>query len=183
MQLVAGYAAIGNGGELVTPHVRRRLDRPRWRLPRQRTRRSRERIMREETADTVLRLLTDAVDNGIAQPASIPGYSVAGKTGTAQIAGPITTRVRTGTDAHGKPIFETTTHFGYIDGWIDSSFISLMPASDPKIVTLLLIHRPATWGLYQMAQRPDDLFRDLAPDILSYLAIPPDRPGQPVARR
>jgi cell division protein FtsI/penicillin-binding protein 2 len=182
MQLAAGYAAIGNGGELVTPHVvagwtgpdgvDHTADPP-----------APQRIMREETADTVLRLLTDAVDHGIAQPASIPGYSVAGKTGTAQIAGPITSRVRTGTDEHGRPIFSKTTQYGYIDGWIDSSFISLMPASDPQLVTLLLIHRPATWGLYQMAERPDDLFRDLAPDILSYLAIPPDRPTQPVARR
>ncbi|HEY8177176.1 MAG TPA: penicillin-binding protein 2, partial [Candidatus Limnocylindria bacterium] len=182
MQLVAGYAAIGNGGELVTPHVLAG-----WNTPdgvyHEADPPEPQRIMREETADTVLHLLTDAVDYGIAQPASIPGYSVAGKTGTAQIAGPINTRVRTGTDAHGKPTYETSTHFGYIDGWIDSSFISLLPASDPKIVTLLLIHRPATWGLYQMAQRPDDLFRDLAPDILSYLAIPPDRPVQPVASR
>ena len=182
MQLVAGYAAIGNGGSWS-----RRTWSPAGPPPTasttKRTRRQPQRIMREETADTVLHLLTDAVDYGIAQPASIPGYSVAGKTGTAQIAGPITSRVRTGTDAHGKPIYETSTHYGYIDGWIDSSFISLLPASDPKIVTLLLIHRPATWGLYQMAQRPDDLFRDLAPDILSYLAIPPDRPVQPVASR
>jgi cell division protein FtsI/penicillin-binding protein 2 len=182
MQLVAGYAAIGNGGELVTPHVLAG-----WNTPdgvyHEADPPEPQRIMREETADTVLHLLTDAVDYGIAQPASIPGYSVAGKTGTAQIAGPINTRVRTGTDAHGKPTYETSTHFGYIDGWIDSSFISLLPASYPKIVTLLLIHRPATWGLYQMAQRPDDLFRDLAPDILSYLAIPPDRPVQPVASR
>ena len=53
-----------------------------------------------------------------------------------------------------------------------------MPASDPQIVTLLLIHRPATWGLYQMAQRPDDLFRDLAPDILELPGHPagPTRP-------
>jgi stage V sporulation protein D (sporulation-specific penicillin-binding protein) len=182
MQLVAGYAAIGNGGELVTPHVVAGWTTPDGVYHDAKPPTS-QRIMREETADTVLRLLTDAVDDGIAQPASIPGYSVAGKTGTAQIAGPITTRVRSGTDAHGDPIFEKQTHFGYIDGWIDSSFISLMPASDPKIVTLLLIHRPATWGLYQMAQRPDDLFRDLAPDILSYLAIPPDRPTQPVASR
>jgi cell division protein FtsI/penicillin-binding protein 2 len=132
-----------------------------------------------------LRLLTEAVDDGIAQPASIPGYSVAGKTGTAQIAGPIRERVRTGTDRHGNPTYERVTRYGYIDGWIDSSFISLMPASDPKIVTLLLIHRPATWGLYQMAQRPDDLFRSLAPQILSYLAIPPDRlkPDGQVASR
>jgi cell division protein FtsI/penicillin-binding protein 2 len=182
MQLVAGYAAIGNGGELVTPHVVAG-----WTTPdgtyHQAQPPTPRRIMREETADTVLRLLTDAVDEGIAQPASIPGYSVAGKTGTAQIAGPITTRVQTGTDERGKPIYERTTHFGYVNGWIDSSFISLMPASDPKICTLLLIHRPATWGLYQMAQRPDDLFRGLAPDILSYLAIPPDRPAQPVASR
>jgi hypothetical protein len=58
-----------------------------------------------------------------------------------------------------------------------------MPASDPQIVTLILIHRPATWGLYQMAERPDTLFRDLAPQILDYLAIAPDRPQQPVADR
>jgi len=182
MQLVAGYAAIGNGGELITPHVVAGWTTPDGTYhPAQPP--TPRRIMREETADTVLRLLTDAVDNGIAQPASIPGYSVAGKTGTAQIAGPITTRVRTGTDADGKPIYQSATHFGYISNWIDSSFISLMPASDPQIVTLLLIHKPAVWGLYQMAQRPDDLFRDLAPDILSYLAIPPDRPTQPVASR
>jgi cell division protein FtsI/penicillin-binding protein 2 len=182
MQLVAGYAAFGNGGQLVTPHVVAG-----WTTPDGTYHAAEppaaERIMREETADTVLQLLTDAVDDGIAQPASIPGYSVAGKTGTAQIAGPIKERVRTGTDADGKAIYERVTRYGYIDGWIDSSFISLMPASDPEIVTLILIHRPATWGLYQMAQRPDDLFRSLAPDILSYLAIPPDRPGQQVAAR
>jgi stage V sporulation protein D (sporulation-specific penicillin-binding protein) len=182
MQLVAGYAAIGNGGELVTPHVVAG-----WTTPdgtyHQADPPEPQRIMRQQTADTVLQLLTEAVDNGIAQPASIPGYSIAGKTGTAQIAGPYKQRVRTGTDADGEPVYKRVTRFGYIDGWIDSSFISLMPANDPKIATLILIHRPATWGQYQMAQRPDDLFRSLAPDILSYLAIPPDRPGQPVAGR
>ena len=178
MQLVAGYAAIGNGGRLVTPHVVAG-----WTTPdgtyHATEQPEPERVMRQQTADTVLHLLTDAVDFGIAQPASIPGYSVAGKTGTAQIAGPITQRVRTGTDAKGKPIFKKVTRYGYIRNWIDSSFISLMPASDPKIVTLILIHRPAVWGLYEMAQRPDDLFRSLAPDILSYLAIPPDRKERP----
>jgi cell division protein FtsI/penicillin-binding protein 2 len=185
MQLVAGYAAIGNGGRLVTPHVVAGWTTPDGTYhPTEQT--EPERVMRQETANTVLHLLTDAVDFGIAQPASIPGYSVAGKTGTAQIAGPITDRVRTGTDAKGKPIFKKVTHYGYIRNWIDSSFISLLPASKPKIATLILIHRPAVWGLYQMAQRPDDLFRSLAPDILSYLAIPPDRKQPPdgqVARR
>ena len=184
MQLVAGYAALGNGGRLVTPHVIAGWTTPdgTYHVAEQP---EPQPVMREETADTVLQLLTEAVDDGIAQPASIPGYSVAGKTGTAQIAGPIKERVQTGVDPNGDPIFKRVTRFGYIDGWIDSSFISLMPASNPKIVTLLLIHRPATWGLYQMAQRPDDLFRSLAPEILSYLAIPPDRtdPDGQVARR
>ena len=139
--------------------------------------------MREETADTVLQLLTDAVDDGIAQPASIPGYSVAGKTGTAQIAGPITTRVRTGTDAHGKPTYEKTTRFGYIDGWIDSSFISLLPASDPKIVTLLLIHRPGDLGPVPdgaAARRPVPRPGARHPELPGHPAGPPD---QPVASR
>jgi cell division protein FtsI/penicillin-binding protein 2 len=182
MQLAAGYAAIGNGGTLVTPHVIAG-----WRTPdgsyHPVEQPPGERIMREETADTVLKLLTDAVDDGIAQAASLPGYSVAGKTGTAQIAGPVTRRVRVGTDADGKPVFERRTTYEYIDGWIDSSFIGLLPASDPKLVTLIVIHRPATWGLYQMAERPDALFRELGPQILDYLAIPPDRPGQAVAAR
>ncbi len=123
------------------------------------------------------------MDDGIAQAASVPGYSIAGKTGTAQIAGPVTKRVRVGTDADGDPVFERRTTYQYIDGWIDSSFIGLMPASDPQLVTLIVIHRPATWGLYQVAERPDALFRELAPQMLDYLAIPPDRPEQPVAAR
>ncbi|MGH2455516.1 MAG: peptidoglycan D,D-transpeptidase FtsI family protein [Candidatus Limnocylindria bacterium] len=180
LQLAAGYAAIGNGGTLVTPHVVAG-----WTTPdgtyHPAEHEPGERIMRQETADTVLDLLTHAVDDGIAQAASIPGYGIAGKTGTAQIAGPVQERVRTGTDAAGNPVYETRTVQRYIDGWIDSSFIGLMPASDPKLVTLILVHRPATWGLYQIAERPDALFRSLAPQVLDYLAIPPDRSAQPVA--
>ena len=182
VQLVAGYAAIANGGTLVTPHVIAGWTGPDGEyhatdVP------EGERIMREETARTMVRLLTEAVDNGRAQPAAIPGYSIAGKTGTAEVAGPKTERVQVGTDAAGKPIYETRTHLVYQHGWIDSSFISIMPANDPQFVTLILIHRPATWGLYKMAQSPVSLFRSLAPQILDYLAIAPDRPVTPVAAK
>jgi stage V sporulation protein D (sporulation-specific penicillin-binding protein) len=180
VQLAAGYASIGNGGLQVTPHVLAGWTTPDGTYhPAEQP--APERVMREATADTVLKLLTSAVDDGIAQPASIAGYSVAGKTGTAQIAGPVQKRVKTGTDANGNPVYEQVTSYEYIDGWIDSSFISLLPASDPQIVTLILDHRPAVWGLYKMAEPPVDLFRSLAPQILDYLAIPPDRPRQPVA--
>ena len=142
-----------------------------------------ERIMREETANTMLRLLTDAVDNGRAQPAVIPGYSIAGKTGTAQIAATSTEVVEVGRNSDGHPIYQTHTQTGYQAGWIDSSFISIMPADHPQLVTLLLIHRPVTWGLFKVVQTPVSVFRSLAPQIFDYLAIPPDRIVAPVAAR
>lgn len=180
LQLIAGYAAIANGGTLVTPHVvsgwtdadgsfKEAAIEPG------------ERIMREETADTVLHLLTNAIDDGIANAASVPGYSIAGKTGTAQIAGPVDVEVPDGTNPDGTPKTKIVQQFQYIDGWIDSSFIGVAPASDPQVVVLILLHKPSTWGLYQMADRPENVFSRLAPQLFDYLAIPPDRNEQPVA--
>lgn len=182
IQLAAGYAAIANGGTLVTPHVIAGWTGPDGVYHPTEARRG-ERIMREETANAVVRLLLDAVDNGIAKRASIPGYSIAGKTGTAEVAGPETEQVRVGTDAAGQPIYETRTRLAYQRGWIDSSFISILPASDPQLVTLILINRPLTWGLYKMAQTPVSVFSSFAPQMLDYLAIPPDRSVTPVAAK
>ena len=79
VQLVAAYAAIANGGTLVTPHVIAGWTGPDGVYHATDVQEG-ERIMREETARTMIRLLTEAVDNGRAQPAKIPGYSIAGKT-------------------------------------------------------------------------------------------------------
>ena len=172
VQLVAGYAAFANGGNLVTPHVvagwtdpdgtSHDAERP---LP--------ERIMREETAETMIKLLTNAIDNGIATGAQIPGYAVAGKTGTAQIAAP--TRVK-GSDG------QIVERWQYREGWVDSSFVGLLPAGDTKLVTLVLIHRPAGAGGRYMPDRPENAYARLMPQVLDYLAIPPDRPPDPVAQ-
>lgn len=172
VQLVAGYAAFANGGNLVTPHVvegwtdpdgtYHAADQP-----------PSERIMRPETAATMIDLLTNAIDDGIAKGAQVPGYTVAGKTGTAQIAGPV--EVKT---ADGK----TVERWQYIEGWVDSSFVGLLPAGDTKLVTLILLHRPAGAGGRHMPDRPENVFSRLAPQVLDYLAVPPDRPAQPVAQ-
>lgn len=181
IQLAAGYAAFGNGGTLVTPHVVAGWTDGDGRYTAAEAEPG-ERIMREETAETVLRLLTKGIDDGIASAASVPGYSIAGKTGTAQIAGPVDVQVPDGTNRDGSPRTRTVQEWQYIDGWIDSSFVGLAPASDPEIVVYVLLHRPETWGLYQMADRPETVFSRLAPQLFDYLAIPPDRSEQPVAR-
>ena len=172
VQLAAGYASFANGGMLVTPHVvagwtdadgtYHAAEQP-----------PQERIMRAETAETMIELLTNAVDNGIAERASIPGYTVAGKTGTAQIAGPVDVTNDAG---------ETVQVFRYIDGWVDSSFVGLLPAGETKLVTLIVIHRPAGAGGPQMPDRPEWVYADLMPQVLDYLAIPPNRPIEPVAQ-
>jgi cell division protein FtsI (penicillin-binding protein 3) len=171
VQLAAGYAAFANGGTLVTPHVVAG-----WRDPdgteHEATRPPGERIMREETAETMVELLVTAIDDGIARGAQIPGYTVAGKTGTAQIAGPVEAK-----NAQG----ETVTRWRYIDGWVDSSYVGFLPKADRKLVTLVLLHRPSVWGRYQMAERPETVYARLMSQVLDYLAIPPDRPLEPVA--
>lgn len=171
VQLAAGYAAFANGGTLVTPHVIAG-----WTDPdgsyHEATRPPGERIMRPETADTMIGLLTNAIDEGIAKNAQIPGYTVAGKTGTAQIAGPVEVTTEDGA---------TVTQWRYIDGWVDSSFVGLLPTGDTKLVTLVLVHRPVPWDR-RMADRPEQVYARLMPPVIDYLAIPPDRPADPVAQ-
>ncbi|MEP6680087.1 MAG: penicillin-binding protein 2 [Chloroflexota bacterium] len=181
VQLAAGYAAIANGGTLVTPHVVAGwTDRAGAYHPVEQP--ASERIMRESTSSTVLKLLTGAIDDGIAKGASVPGYSIAGKTGTAEIAGPVNVRVPNGVDARGHPTTKVEQRWRYIEGWIDSSFVGISPATNPQLVTIILIHRPRTWGRYVMAQRPEEVYAKMMPQLLDYLAIPPDRPLNPVAR-
>jgi cell division protein FtsI/penicillin-binding protein 2 len=172
VQLVAGYAAFANGGLLVRPHVVEGWTDPdgTYHAAEQPPA---ERIMRAETATTMVGLLTNAIDEGIATGAQIPGYTVAGKTGTAQIAAPVKVE-----DGEGNLV----ERWEYRDGWVDSSFVGILPAGDTKLVTLVLIHRPAGGGGRSMPDRPENVYSRLMPQILDYLAIPPDRPLEPVAQ-
>ena len=172
VQLITGYASFANGGSLVTPHVVAGWTDPdgTYHVSEQPPA---ERIMRAETAATMVDLLTNAIDNGIADGAQIPGYTVAGKTGTAQIAGPVQVQTEDG---------QTEERWQYIDGWVDSSFVGFLPAGDTKLATVILIHRPAGAGGPRMPERPEWTYADLMPQVLDYLAIPPDRHVQPVAQ-
>lgn len=181
LQMAAIFSAIANGGRLVTPHVVAG-----WRAedgsfqPRELP--ELEQVMKPETAATVLQMLTGAIDDGIANGASVAGYSIAGKTGTAQVAGPVKVRVRTGWDANGQPIYVDSTRQEYIEGWVDSSFVGIAPAADPRFVMMILIHRPVV-GSSGIGERPEVAFAQLAPLVFDYFGIAPDRPVPGVARQ
>ena len=144
LQLVAGYAAIANGGRRVTPYVRQ-SDAP--------TKPGR-RVISEKTSAIVRGMLQGVVDEGSGHYARIPGYTVAGKTGTSQKVDP-----------------ETGTYGG---GYI-ASFIGFAPASDPKYVALITLDDPQTtyWGEITAAPA----FRKLMSFTLGYFNVPPDRGG------
>jgi stage V sporulation protein D (sporulation-specific penicillin-binding protein) len=179
VQLAAAYAALANGGRLVTPHVIAGwTDEDGTFQPRELPAPSQ--VIAPETSDTILDMLVGAIDDGIASGAAVAGYSIAGKTGTAEIAGPVNVRVQTGWDSNGEPIYVDTTQQAYIEGWIDSSFVGIAPASDPRFVMIILIHRPVV-GTGGIGERPEDAFAQLAPLVFDYFGIPPDRPLPGVA--
>ena len=142
LQLASGYAAIANGGRRITPHIRER-EAPASPGPR---------VISEETSAIVRGMLQGVVDEGSGHFARIPGYTVAGKTGTSQKVDPAT-----GT---------------YGDEYV-ASFIGLAPSTDPEYVALIAIDEPEAtyWG--EVAAAP--AFRKVMGFTLGYFNVPPDR--------
>jgi cell division protein FtsI (penicillin-binding protein 3) len=150
LQLAMAYAALANGGTLFRPYVvasRRDADGEHRTAPV-----AVSQVVTPETAATLRGMLLSTVDDGIAHNAAIPGFSVAGKTGTAQIASP---------------------DGSYIDNQYVSSFAGFFPADDPKYVVLVVLEKPQSRLLGTVTAT--DAFKGVAQDILRYARIQPDR--------
>jgi cell division protein FtsI/penicillin-binding protein 2 len=111
-----------------------------------------DQVVTPETAAMLRDMLLATVDDGIAHNASIAGFSIAGKTGTAQIAGP---------------------DGSYVDDQYVSSFAGFFPADDPKYVVLVVLEKPESRLLGTVTAT--DAFKGIAQDILRYARIQPDR--------
>jgi cell division protein FtsI (penicillin-binding protein 3) len=145
VQLASVYAAIANGGKWVQPHL---VDHVAGQAP---ARPKRRRIL-APGVDYQLRTMLKGVvsDQGTAELAAIPGYAVAGKTGTAQKPGPN----------------------GYIPGAYVATFVGMVPASRPRLLVLVTIDEPHG-GIYGgIVAAP--AFEQIASFDLQYLEVPPD---------
>lgn len=89
---------------------------------------SSEQVIQPKTASQVLRMM-EAVMDATGKSARVPGYRVAGKTGTARVAG----------------------KNGYKDRKYTSSFMGIAPVSNPKFVVVVIIHEPSRKGYYAAA--------------------------------
>jgi len=151
LQLAAAYAAIANGGTLYQPYVvasRRDADGEHRTAPV-----AVRRVISEETSRTLVTMLTATVDIGIANAASLKGYSVAGKTGTAQIP---------------------SDDGSYVDDAYISSFAGFVPAIDPRMVVVVVLEKPQSKLLGTVPAM--NTFKAIATDALRYARVQPDRP-------
>lgn len=156
LQMAAVYAAIANDGRWVQPRLvlgTRRPDGTFESAPEPVT----HRAVSAATARTVTRMLAQAVAEGTGTNATIAGYEIAGKTGTARIPLP------------DRP--------GYYEGQYVASFIGFLPASDPQVVIAAILDRPVTdYG--GIAAAP--LFQRIARYAITRLSIEPGRPLRPL---
>lgn len=141
LQMAAGYSALANGGVLHEPHViAGEGDEG-------------KRVISQRTSDQVATMLEGVLAaGGTAEEASIEGYTIAGKTGTAE-----------------KPDLENG---GYAEGKYFASFIGFAPARDPKLMVAVMVDEPQ--GLYYGGEVAAPAFEKIMEFALPYLRIPPD---------
>lgn len=145
LQLARAICAIANGGELPTPHLLGPAEGAYSHVQ------ARTRVISQATSATMREMLSSAVTSGTGSAAAVPGYSVAGKTGTA------------------LKVKEDGT--GYAQGKYIASFVGFLPADDPQVLILVNIDEPARDAYGGVVAAP--AFRRIAEFVLSYLGISP----------
>lgn len=143
LQATQVFATIANGGVRVQPHLIKGWTSADGQYTAS-TQAAPTQAVSKETADAVLTMLESAVDDGTGSAAAIPGYRVAGKTGTAQSFNP---------------------------SGITASFIGVAPADQPRIAVSVVLHNPRTseWGGTVAAP----VFKDITRDALLELGVAP----------
>ncbi|MFA5185526.1 MAG: penicillin-binding protein 2 [Patescibacteria group bacterium] len=153
IQLVAAYAAIANGGKLVKPYIVDEIIHPDGRREK-----TKPLLVSQPISSRASRLvsgmLVSVVENGHGKKAAVPGYWVAGKTGTAQVA--------------------KKGGLGYEEDMTIGSFAGYAPANDPKFVMLVKIDNPRDVQWAEASAAP--VFGEMAKYLLTYLQVQPERP-------
>jgi cell division protein FtsI/penicillin-binding protein 2 len=156
MQMLMAVSAVVNDGRMVVPHVLNAMvrDGRQYSVPAQYA----GSPISPETAHTLTEMLAVSLEQE-SSSALIPGYRVAGKTGTAQIPGP----------------------YGYEYGETNASFIGWGPVDDPQFMIYVWLERPSTsiWG----SETAAPTFARVAQDTILVLNIAPDSVRNEMANR
>jgi cell division protein FtsI (penicillin-binding protein 3) len=151
IQILQALNVIANRGEAVPPHLLKAIDhRPAQREPRS----AALRVISAAAAEKLVSVLVRAVGEGTGQAAVLPGYVVAGKTGTAQLK-----------DREGK---------GYSSERHLAAFAGFVPALRPALSIVVVISDPKKEDVYYGGQVAAPVFREIASRAVRYLGVPPE---------
>jgi len=149
IELITAISAIANDGKLMRPYLVEKTIYPDGEEKKTETELVRE-VISSATAKRLTKMLVGVIDGGFGRPARVAGYSIAGKTGTAQVA-----------DLEKGGYLEETIH----------SFVGYAPAFDPRFVILIKLDEPQ--GIRFAADSVSPIFKRLAEYLFNYLEIPP----------
>ena len=151
LQLASAASAIANEGLLMKPYIVQAITDQNGRLLKNFEPQTVRRVVSEKTARTLVRIMQTVITKGgTGVKAAIEGYSVCGKTGTAQKI-----------DENGE----------YSDGKFISSFVGFAPAEKSEVAILVVIDEPQDQHYGSIVAAP--VFRKIAHKILTYMNIPP----------
>lgn len=148
VQLVRAFGALANDGIMVEPYLVAAIDR--GGLERTPVEQEPEALASPSTIRTLTRLLEAVVEDGGGSLAAVPGYRVAGKTGTAQKALP---------------------GIGYLPDRHVASFLGFVPSRSPEIVALVMLDEPR--GRFYGGEVAAPVFGSIMKRVLPLLAIAP----------
>lgn len=156
IQLAGAYSALANGGTLLEPRICLELTRPDGTVRTWPTAVPVRRVVSSETTAQVTRMLEGVVTEGTGRNAELPGWTAAGKTGTAQKI-----------DARTK---------GYSSDKYVASFCGFAPSDRPRLTAIVVIDEPkgVSWGGYNAGP----IFRNVMWQGLVKMGVPPNRTPQ-----
>jgi len=152
IQLISAYGALANRGRQMRPYLVDEVRHPDGKVDKT-TPQMIAQPVGSRAAQLITGMLVSVVDNGHSKLAGVPGYYIAGKTGTAQVA-----------KQHGV---------GYEAGRIIATFIGYAPANDPKFVMLVKFDNPRKVAWAETCAAP--VFGDLAKYMFQYFNLKPER--------
>jgi len=152
LQMITAVSAIANDGVLMKPYVVAEVRDQKGQRMKEVLPQVKRRVVSPATAHTLTTIMEGVVSSGTGTKAAIPGFRVAGKTGTAQKVDP-----RTGTYSSALSI---------------GSFVGFVPADAPRLTIIVVIDEPQgeAWGGVVAAP----VFRRVGEQVLTYLGVPRD---------
>lgn len=155
LQLIGAYSAIANGGWLMQAHLIDHIAYADGRVDKKAKVQRIRRVIKPETSDLMKKVLEHVVQDGSGKKARIKGYSVAGKTGTAE---------------------KLSKEGGYAKRRHVVSFCGFTPIEDPQFTILVVLDNPAKYTFGGTASAP--VFKEVAESLLAMYAVRPDRPEE-----